>query len=221
MTDTETNTVSVVIPTFRPPTEVITTVSELSRAGFHILISDDASPVTFDPIFAELSRLPNVTVIRHAHNAGIARGLNDGLRWVTTPWLLTLDQDSRIPNDYISRAVNFLMSQPPNTTNIGACGAEIIQDRSGPITYPTKQTNGMITTEELIQSGTLWNVEALTNTGGFNEKLAMDAVDAASCLALRQHKYVIAVIPGLEFGHHLGNATRVTFMGRTIVQTNH
>jgi hypothetical protein len=49
----------------------------------------------------------------------------------------------------------------------------------------------------------------------------MDAVDAAACLALRQHKYVIAVIPGLEFDHHLGNATQVTIMGRTIVQTNH
>jgi hypothetical protein len=134
MTNSETNTVSVVFPTSRPPTEVIATVSELSQAGFRILISHDASPFTFDPIFTELSSLPNVTVIRHDRNEGITLGLNDGLSWVATPWMLTLDQDSEVPSNYVPRAVDFLMSQPPDATNIGACGVETIQDRSGPIT---------------------------------------------------------------------------------------
>lgn len=224
MESTSDNTVSVVIPTFRPPREVVTTVASLADSGINVLISDDASPATSDLLLSELAQIPHVTVMRHFRNAGIARGLNDGLHWTTTPWLLTLDQDSHIGPDYIPRALAFLQEHNNNdkdNKHLGACGAEVIQDTSGPITYPTRQRDGLTVTEELIQSGTFWNVAALRAAGGFNEQLAMDAVDAAACLALRQRNFIIAVIPGLEFKHHLGNATQTTLFGRTIVQTNH
>jgi rhamnosyltransferase len=95
-----------VIPVYRPEAAELTALLEtLVAAGLPVVIADDASPCTSDALLRDVAGR-RATVIRHRRNAGIARSLNDGLRHaagVGASWLLTVDQDSVLGTDYVSR----------------------------------------------------------------------------------------------------------------------
>lgn len=104
---------------------------------------------------------------------------------------------------------------------LGAIGARVIADASGDMNYPESGVDGFLTTEELIQTGTLWRVNALEDFGGFDEVLGIDAVDAAACLALRERGWVVGLHDSLRLGHRIGNARTITIMGRKVMITGH
>ncbi len=219
----------VVVPTFNPPhnPNLKNLVTTLALAGFPILISDDASVCTHDPALHQLREIPGVQLVRHRRNQGIARGLNDGLDLALelgATWLLTLDQDSLVNADYLPTILKFantINNQLWTDTPIGVVAPDHINDSSGVITYPTKQLQKLRITEEVMQSGAVWNVQALDQVGGFDESLAIDGVDAAACLRLREAGYVIALAPEVTVQHNLGAARQVRFLGRTVTVTGH
>lgn len=216
--------VVVVVPTYRPDETALDLITELSAENVSIIVSDDASPCTFDPLFAEIEKVSGTTVIRHERNRGIARGLNDGLTQaleVGSQWLLTVDQDSRLPVHYLSSLLEAARLRMAAGENLGAIGARVIADASGDMRYPEKGIDGFLTTEELIQTGTLWRVEALANFGGFDETLGIDAVDAAACLALRERGWVVGLHQDLRVAHRIGNARTITIAGRHVMLTGH
>ena len=92
---------------------------------------------------------------------------------------------------------------------------------SGGLGYPVTVVNGIPTTQEVIQTGTIWNVVALGTAGGFDERLRIDAVDAAACLALRQGGHVIALAADLEIGHRIGEGQQVRLLGREVLASGH
>lgn len=215
----------VVIPTYNPPVELRELVSTIEQSGFPLVISDDASPCTYDPTLRDL---PVAQIFRHTHNKGIARGLNDGLKLAITlgaDWLLTLDQDSRIDQEYISSikhiADDLSKQLWSDTPPIGAVAPLSVIDDSGTITYPVRKVGDLSVTEEVIQSGTLWNVPALAAVGGFDERLGIDAVDSAACLRLREAGYAIALTGAVTFQHSLGAARQVKILGRSVMVTGH
>ena len=214
----------VVIPTFEPPAHLLDLVSTAHASVEHVVVSDDASPCTSDALLRRVAAVEGVTVLRHTSNAGIARGLNQGLRTATerdATWLLTIDQDSMIDTSYINNLVEAATSRLDRAERTGAVGAAVIDDLSGPMTYPASTVRGLLVTEEVIQTGTLWNVDALNRVGGFNESLGMDAVDAAACLALRRDGFVVGIADGLTVKHAIGRSTSVTIGARTVMVTGH
>jgi len=216
--------VLLVIPTFRPAQSVIDLVERLNLMA---IVSDDASPVTSDPILRPVSQLDNVTVIRNHRNRGIARGLNQGLEFAHEngfAWLLTVDQDSMTGRDYPQRIMAAAQSHEQlwsDRARVGVIAPATISDSSGPLTYPTKVVDGITVTEEVIQSGALWRVSALTEIGGFDESLGIDAVDAAACLRLREAGYLVALTGTVDLQHNLGDSRQVNILGRTVMVTNH
>jgi len=88
-------------------------------------------------------------------------------------------------------------------------------------TYPTWTEDGLLLTHEVFQTGALWSVAALSRVGGFDERLAMDGVDAAACLRLREAGYLVALAPGLSLTHQVGEARQVSLLGRSVVVSHH
>ena len=212
------------MPTYRPDGTALDLVKELSAENLSIIVSDDASPCTFDPLLTEIGKVPGTTVIWHERNRGIARGLNDGLTHaleVGAQWLLTVDQDSRLPVHYPTILLEAASLRMAAGENLGAIGARVIADASGDMKYPESGKDGFLTTEELIQTGTLWRVEALTVFGGFDEALGIDAVDAAACLALRKRGWVLGLHDDMRVTHRIGNARTITIAGRDVMLTGH
>lgn len=215
--------VLVVVPTYRPSAATVRLVETLASSAA-VVVSDDASPSTSDGILRAIASLPDVHLVRHERNRGIARGLNDGLTLAQQSqrrWLLTVDQDSVIPNNYLELLQAAAEERASRGAAIGAIGAGEIRELSGVLRYPVTQSDHGPITEELIQTGTLWSVSALAEIGGFDESLGMDAVDAAACLALRKRNYAICVAEGLTLSHVIGSARTITLMGRTIMITGH
>ena len=193
-------TVAVVVPTYRPePSDLLALVTSIQAAGLSVLVTDDASPATFDPALRAVEAL-GVTVLRHERNAGIARGLNEGLGFAFdsgASWLLTVDQDSELPAGYINSLV------PWAVAGVGVVAAELIADASGSISYPSRLVNGQLITEEVMQTGSLWSV------------------DAAACLRIREHGLRVVLAPGVSLSHHLGNTRQVQIFGKTVLATGH
>lgn len=213
-----------VIPTFSPSIELVDLVAVVGRQVDAIVVSDDASPCTSDGVLRDVASLPNVMTLRHRVNAGIARGLNEGLQFARragAPWLLTLDQDTAISDTYVDELVGIAAQRCASGERLGALGAEFVEDSSGPMRYPSSTVGGLPVTEEVIQTGTLWRVDALEQVGGFDESLGMDAVDAAACLALRAAGYTIGLAHGLRIDHRIGETKRVLVAGRPVMVTGH
>jgi len=219
------------IATYSPDSHLLALVTDMSAQGIEVVVSDDASPCTADPVLRDCGLVPGVTVIRHDHNEGIARGLNEGLRSAHDSgcrWLLTCDQDSQFPETYVADISSYAQSIDSlweDSVRVGAVGAGIVINASGQLKYPITRVAGasgpVDVTEEVIASGTLWNVEALLEVGGFDESLGLDAVDAAACLRLREAGYRVVVAPGVRMEHELGNSHSVQLLGRTVLATGH
>lgn len=213
-----------VIPTFRPDENLLELASRVASPTNPVLVLDDGSPCTSDKVLREVSELDWVGLRRHHTNRGIARGLNDGFgaaRQSGFTWLLTFDQDSQVDSSYVEELLATANRQDQTGRRIGALGAEIVNDTSGQMQYPLTLTGSFACTEELIQTGTLWNVEALQRAGGFDTRLGMDAVDAAACLELRRLGYVLGVASGLTIQHSIGQAQQLTVGSRRIMITGH
>ena len=216
-----------VVPTHRPDNTTDDLIRDLASIA-PVLVTDDASPCTFDQHFAVLDATSRVRVIRHRNNMGIGRGLNEGLafaREVGAQWLLTVDQDSRLPHGYVDQLAGLADDLVARGVRVGALGALRVADASGEFTYPTQTSPDELQpypeTEELIASGTLWNVDALADVGGFEVGLGMDAVDAAACLSLREVGYRVIAVPDVTFEHRIGNGQRSRILGRSVLRTGH
>ena len=72
-----------------------------------------------------------------------------------------------------------------------------------------------------MQTGSLWNVAAMRTVGGFDERLGIDAVDAAACLRLREAGYLVALAPGLTLSHTLGASRQINLFGRQVIVSGH
>ena len=214
------------VPTYRPdPDELGTLVEALIAQADEVVVADDASPCTADDPLRRLSTL-GAYVVRHDRNAGIARSLNAGLAKAADlgmDWLLTVDQDSAIPAGYVPDLVAAAMQAQDvlGPAGVGAVAAGSIDDASGQLSYPMHLLDGIPVTHEVIQTGTLWSVIALLAVGGFDERLAIDAVDAAACLHLREAGYHVVLAADAAIGHHVGSGRQVTVLGRSVLASGH
>ena len=211
-----------VVPTFRPDSGALLDLLEVLAAQAEVIVADDASPCTSDRVLADVAS-QGIPVVRHARNAGIARSLNDGLRHAQATgaaWLLTVDQDTVISGDYVARLLA-VASAVSRSVRVGAVAAGRIDDAAGPLAYPVTLIDGVPTTQEVIQTGTLWSVTALEAIGGFDESLGIDAVDAAACVRLRASDYSLVLAPDVAIAHQVGASREVSVLGRTVMATGH
>ena len=216
-----------VVPTFRPPPETLQLVRILVQSG-PVVVSDDASPCTSDQRLALIRGIPGVSVIRNTRNRGIGRALNHGLalaHQINCPWLLTVDQDSTVDREYALHMVEYADQLVSRGLPIGALGAGLVHDVSGPLKYPCTSLggdqSGVTITPEVVQSGTLWSVPAMVQMAGFNEGLGMDAIDAAACLGLRSKGLLVAINPTAEIRHQIEGAQQFSIAGRRFMVTGH
>ena len=218
-------TVVAVVPTYCPVAEDLSTLIEsLATQTSRVVVSDDASPCTADPALLQVSSL--ATVIRHRRNAGIARGLNEGLavaREQGAAWLLTVDQDSTMPAGHVDALVSAVSAAEAilGRNSVGVVGAGGLDDASGDVGYPVTMIDDIATTEEVFQTGSLWSVRALDEIGGFDEDLGIDGVDAAACLAMRAIDLHVVLAPDARIGHRYGSGRQVRILGRDVVSTGH
>lgn len=117
--------IAVVIPAYRPTDALIDLVDVLSDAGCPaILIVDDGSDRSFDPLFELLAQNLRVHLIRHPANLGKGTALKTGIRYFLRHLghyrgLVTADADGQHSPDDVVRIARAL-HRAPRLAIIGA-----------------------------------------------------------------------------------------------------
>ena len=120
-------------------------------------------------------------------------------------WMITLDQDSILSEDYIEIVYKYLKGK-----NV-AIYCPVIYDRNRDIidkTSVTKKGNtlySIVEVDKCITSGAIYNVNIWESLGGFNEKLFIDGVDFEYCFRAKKSGYKIYQISELKLNHSIGN----------------
>lgn len=210
MTETSREPVVVaVIPTFRAPDELRERVRDLLAQVRSVVLVDDGTSSTRALGFED----PRVVVIELPENGGIAKALNIGFteaRDSGATHVLTLDQDSWIPDDYVRRALVELDQalargeNPVGAAPSAAGGTGVLLDRDGHPFDP-------------IQAGQVVRLDAYDRVGPFDESLFIDAVDSEYTLRAWRDGYRYVLVPGTDIGHELGTLVPLTVFGRHLV----
>lgn len=183
----------------------------------HVYLVDNGSK-NIDNVFELLKRFnqSRITVISNTENLGIAKALNqltvaaqeDGFRWI-----LTLDQDSVSPPNIVEEFVKYA-----NNQNVGML-CPVIYDRNKGVVVEAK--DGYKEIDECITSGSLLNISAWENIGGFDETMFIDGVDFDICYRLRKAGYKILQVKSVVLLHELGHIEYHRFLLWKVLVKNH
>lgn len=99
--------VFVLIPAFKPSSELIKTIHELHAldSAINILVIDDGSGESYQHFFSDIAEIENCKVVKHATNLGKGQALKTGINWIITErinirGIITADADGQhFPSD--------------------------------------------------------------------------------------------------------------------------
>lgn len=122
----------------------------------------------------------NIIVLGNGENVGLAKALNEIMEAACTngnfEWVITLDQDSIIPPNYVERILPKLSEK-----NIGIVCPQVIDRRR---VYITPNTSGEEQIEMCITSASCTRIAAWKDVGKFDENLFIDLIDNDFCKRL-------------------------------------
>ncbi|HEY4653101.1 MAG TPA: glycosyltransferase, partial [Cyclobacteriaceae bacterium] len=116
------HSVAAAVVLYNPPTHVVDTIRTYAGQVDHIYIVDNST--TQDPaILNELRSIDHSLYITNHGNHGIARALNTAAEKALADgyeFLLTMDQDTRLPADFVEQLLEVLSEVPADKLGIVA-----------------------------------------------------------------------------------------------------
>jgi rhamnosyltransferase len=198
---------------FHPTSGLVSAVESVRDQVDVVVVVDDGSGPGYEDVLADLES-GGVRVVRCAVNRGIAAALNlaaeMAMREGATS-LLTVDQDSRVPPDFVSRLHEASRSAAAAGVRVGAVVPEWfagVRQARGPVTA------GFGEARDAIQSGMLIPSEVVRTVGGLRDDFFIDRVDTEFALRLHSSGLSVVAAPGLKIDHALGARYRREFFGR-------
>lgn len=151
-------------------------------------------------------------------NRGIAAALNKGFEVADSlqcDWALCFDQDSEPGGDIVQHYLKFIGTK----SDIGQVGPLFAKNSEDRVVAGT----GYEVVDSLITSGSMVNMQAFKEVGGFKEQLFIDSVDTEFSWNLMVHGFVSYRLNSVVLQHNLGvGAFDVCFMGKRLMTvTNH
>ena len=156
-----------------------------------------------------IKTIKGVLFLQAGKNLGMAGALNRLLNWGKQngyEWMISLDQDSVCPNDYVEKMFPFLSA----AEKAGIVGPVIIDRHIGIVGHNPKNSWAEVRT--CITSGSFNNVEAWTEVGGYDESMFIDSVDFEYCYRLRKNGYKVIQVRDVHLQHELGNSQKRRFL---------
>jgi rhamnosyltransferase len=209
MNEQDLERVVAVIPVYRAPDDLPDRVRRLATQVSHVVLVDDGSgSLPLAGVDVEQIPLANNDGIAHALNIGIERARQLGATRV-----LTLDQDSAVPEGYVDELSRVIRSAEGRGVKVAAAvpaaagGAKVLRTGDRMTAAPF----------DPIQSGQLLPVSTLDDVGPFAEDLFIDAVDSDFWLRADLRGYSFVVAESAEIEHGLGELRPVRVFGRHLV----
>lgn len=228
------NSVCASIITYNPSkSRLEENIISLFKNGIDKIIIIDNNSKNVKDIIALIKKLEirKFIVVLNIQNKGVAFALNQALNIANKhgyKWLLTLDQDSVCSSNYILE-----MSIHLNNQNVGLIYPENIQDDKRHKIVNSRKTivqkiidtyikkEKKLILQMPITSGSLINIEASLNCGGFTNYLFIDSVDFDFNLKLYENKYKIISCSKVILYHELGAPKNKYFLGYNFSCSGH
>lgn len=160
---------------------------------------------------------PSAHLIENKTNTGIAAALNQTCAAATEigyHWILTLDQDSVCSSHFVDE----LLKVKKECLSAGIVAPVIIDRNVGVVGHCT---NGVQEVRTCITSGSLTNLSAWKEIGGFDEKMFIDSVDFDFCFRLRKAGYRVYQTDAVTLDHAIGNGKKRRFLFWTFSDLEH
>jgi rhamnosyltransferase len=212
--------------------EVSENIKLMQRECGHLLIVDNGSePETC----SWLAKLPGAKLLLLGQNLGVAAALNRGAAWARAnnfSWLVAFDQDS-CPNEGFVSALWLTHLRQPEAAVVGPRILEsdaathpyrwVRRHPFWPVFFQRVECRGadLPAVTMVITSGSLLNLDAWSNAGGFDEGLFVDYVDVDYCLKIFRQDLAIAVSQGAGLRHYLGARQSGRVLGKDLRPTHH
>lgn len=195
-----------VVSLYNPNNAVVARIESLLGQVGHVVAVDDGSPQNPEVVLATLERL-GVSVVRLTSNSGIAAALNAGItKALAGPsrpeFILTMDQDSLLPDGYLDALVSSYEQALRNNISVGMVAPGSI---GGLPTRRRGSRNSSVIGGEPIQSGLLIPTGVLDQIGLMLESLFIDGVDTEFYLRARQAGLESVLTPEAKLEHTLGS----------------
>jgi rhamnosyltransferase len=211
-----------VIITYNPTEIFLKLADTIKNQVDSLIIVDNCSERSSFEIIRNVADNKKVHLILNDKNLGIARALNQGIRFADElkyRWAITFDQDT-LPFADIIDTISEVYSLYQDKERIGAIGVNFTNKYS--VNNYRKNNNEKFREKDyLITSGCLISIAAFNEIGGFREDFFIDNVDLEYSLRLRRNNWIslMAKKPGMR--HKAGSPRTKRFLGFNVISSNH
>lgn len=223
--------VAAVVVTYHPEDTALSHIVSIGQRVAHVFVVDNSAvPAERQTLAARLGGSPErFTLLLNESNRGIAAALNQGFGAAAAagfPWVLTLDQDSVVPDDMIDVLSATYDRLPPEMRDSVGALVPILRESPAPDAAPQPSTleMGSRAYREVwtgVTSGMLVPVEVWRTFGGFDERLFIDYVDHDFCFRLRAANRLILECTGAHLIHKIGHARHIRWLGFRVAVDQH
>ncbi len=215
--------------TFNPSPQFHSSLHLLLAQLDQVLVVDNASSSAIRRRLEEEAndKKASLKIIFNDENLGIASALNQGFRWALAQGyerVIAFDQDSQPAADMVAELLQAYDSHPRRERiailapqihlclrhwrrQDGVTGEKIQYLRAGRVFMERISCRGGVLDDValVITSGSLNNLSAYSQIGGFRDDFFIDYVDTEYCLRAREKGYEISVACRAVLHHRLGD----------------
>lgn len=206
------------IVTFNPDINLLKqNIDSIINQVREVVIFDNNSS-NINEIKELVKKFVNIKMFISERNEGIAYALNRLMQYGKEnkyQWMLSLDQDSICPNDYIKNMGSILDS----LDNIGILAPTIVDRNTGIIGYKFKEKYKDV--KNAITSGSITNISAWKDVNGYDNKMFIDCVDFDFSYRLRKKGYRVVQTSLVELNHSVGEGKKCKFLFFTVNNYEH
>lgn len=185
--------------------------------------------------------VPGVELLHHGNRGGLAGAYNRALQQLQQPHAVTgtaaprrvvfIDQDSdpAVLGAFLADPeVNALLARddvaavaPAYRDRATGLRARYIALGRWRLRHLPREFDGLRRVAFVVNSMSVWRVQALVRLGDFDEQLAIDHVDTEHCLRARRQGLSVWVHGSHVFAHSIGQRRRYRLFGRELQATGH
>ena len=199
--------VGIVLVLFKPCVEDLVHIRKIANTCIGCVV-DNSPSMNFDGEF-----VGNFCYIYNGANKGIAEAQNIGVNYLVKErkcdYIVFLDQDSRIDQEYVKRITETYIQIKSFEPKLALLGPTAINTRSKEeyksVFHPKKATDGLfVPCREIISSGSCVSIDVLLKVGLHLSWLFIDYVDFEWCWRANSMGYVCGTTPSVSIQHSVG-----------------
>lgn len=199
--------IAIVIVLFHPTKNDLDNVHLLANKYEGVIIDNSEIPAYSSSQIGLMHYIPlqGNKGIAEAHNRAIDLILHER----QAQYIILLDQDSRLNEDYPQLIVNEFQLIKKHHPQLAALGPTIIQKETGEeyksaIHHDMIQAGGFILKKDIIASGCCFDIQAFTAIGYFESLLFIDFVDTEWCYRAQSKGFICGITTNVQLNHKVG-----------------